>query len=105
VAARLVLGATQVGFDGSPVVQQRLGMGVAALTVFGELHGVRRALQQAQAQQFFEPLQPAADGGLGAAELGSRGREAAGLDDAHEGVHQREAVHARRGGVVHACHV
>jgi hypothetical protein len=91
-ALGVVAGAAQLGFESAPAQDQLLGAVEAALAVLGELHGVRGALQQAHAQRAFERLKAPAHGGLGGAHLRGRGREAAGLDDVHEGLHQLDAV-------------
>ncbi len=103
----------QLVFELIPAGQQFLGALVAALAILGHLHGVGGALQQAHAQRAFQRLQATTDGGLGSGELGGGGREAAGLDDAHEGLDQFDAVGqaggretgGRGGGLGHTANV
>jgi len=97
----LAAGAAQLVLEGGPVGQQFLRTLEAALAVLGELHAVRGAPQQAQAERTLERLQAPAHRGLAHAELAGGGREAAGLDDADEGLHQLDAV--GRGGAGGGC--
>jgi hypothetical protein len=82
-----------------PLGGQRLGARQRPLAEVGQAQRVRGALDQRLAELLLQRLQPPADGGLGGAELAGRGRQAAGLDDADEGLHQLQAVgrgaHAR----------
>jgi len=78
----------------APVFQQGLGVGKAAVAVFGQLHHMGGALQQLDAQAALQRLQAAAHGGLAGAQLLGGGRQAAGLDDADKGLHQLNAVGA-----------
>ena len=90
-------GAAQLVLERGPVGQQFLRAREAALAVLGELHAVGGAPQQAQPERALERLQAPAHGGLAHAELGRGGRQAAGLDDADEGLHELDAV-GRGGG-------
>lgn len=74
LATGFVLHAAQIGLNGLPAFEQFLGVAVAALAIFGELHHMGGALQQVQAHEALELLQAAADGGLGAAQLLRGGR-------------------------------
>ncbi|MCY1555952.1 hypothetical protein D9M68_926580 [compost metagenome] len=94
-ALRLVAHAAQVGLEGAPAGDQFPRALVAALAVFGELHGVRGAAQQPHAQRALQRLQATAHGGLGRAHLERGGRQAAGLDDVKKGLHQLDAVDSR----------
>lgn len=69
-------GAAQVVFHGAPVFQQGLGVGKAAVAVFGQLHHMGGSLQQLDAQAALQCLQAAADGGLAGAQLLGGGRQA-----------------------------
>ena len=93
-AARGVGRAAQVVLHGAPVFQQGLGVGKAAVAVFGQLHHMGGSLQQLDAQAALQRLQAAADGGLAGAQLLGGGRQAAGFDDADKGLHQLDAVGA-----------
>jgi hypothetical protein len=70
----------------------------AALAVLGEPHGMRGPLQKPQAQQALQGLQPPAHGGLRRAQPGGRRGQAAGFDDAHEGLHQFQPIGRGRAG-------
>jgi len=74
---------------------QGLGAFVGALAGLGQAQCVGGALHQRLAELALQRLQPAADGGLGRAQLARGGGEAAGLDDADEGLHQQQAVEGR----------
>ena len=100
VALRLLTHAAQLGFKRVPALQQGLGALEAALAVFGQAHAARGALEQAHAEGTFERLQPPAHRGLRGAHLRRRTREAAGFDDANEGLHEVQAV--ARGAFIHA---
>ena len=101
-AGRLLL-AVRVRRERFPVLHQQLGSFVAALAVRRQVHGPGGALQQAHAEQAFQRQQAPADGGLGGLHLRRRAREAAGFDDAHEGLHQGQPVAAADGERVGRC--
>jgi hypothetical protein len=95
-ADRLVAGAADLAFEFLPAGDQLPWPRVAAHAVVGQLHRVGRALQQAHAQRFLQRLEAPADGRLGGLEQARGGRQAAGIDDAHEGFHQHHTVRWQR---------
>ncbi len=100
-ALRLLGDAAQIVLDPLPALQQRFRMRIAAFAVLGQLHDVRGALHQLQAEQLFQRLQAAADGRLAGFQTCGRRRQAACFNDAHEGLHQFYTVCASKRRFVH----
>ena len=94
IAARLVARAAQVGLHLMPLRDQLARVLEAAPAVLGELHAVRRALQQLDAEQTLERLQTSAHRRLAGAELLRRRRQAARLHDAHKAGEELDAIRA-----------
>ncbi|MOA33542.1 hypothetical protein D3C78_1548430 [compost metagenome] len=96
-AGGFIARAAHIAFKRLPGGKQFLGAFITALPILGQPDGVGGALQQPHPHRALQQLQAAADGGLRAAQLRGGGRQAARLDDAHEGFDQQQAVGAGGG--------
>src|SRR5690606_8553056 len=86
--ARVVASTKQLSFHFRPAFQQLFGVGVTTLAITGELHAMRRAVEQLQAKRTFQRLQATAGGRLSGVQLRRGCRKAASLNDANEGTQQ-----------------